>query len=141
MRINDIGNDIFNKSKKAYKKPVSVKIEGPVEVETEVNSWENDRQIAHPGEYIVTGIKGEKYPIPSSVFAEYELVDDEALKYSKKMKIINAYKVDSDGEVLTAQGEILEFHPGYYIVMESPTIMWAVEGSIFEESYEFLEEK
>ena len=53
------------------------------------------------------------------------------------MKIVYAYQVDFNGSVKTSRDEILEFQPGYYIVMESPENMWAVEGKVFEETYEF----
>ena len=66
MLINDIANDILKKARKAYKKPIPVKIEGPVMTETVIRSWENDHQMANPGDYIVTGIKGEKYPLPAT---------------------------------------------------------------------------
>jgi hypothetical protein len=140
MRINYISDEIFRKAKKACKKPIAVKIEGPVTAETVVSSWENTAQIAHPGDYIVTGIKGEQYPIPEAVFKDYER-DPEAGEhmYKKAMKIIYAHKVDFQGEVETSQGDILEFQPGYYIVMESPENMWAVEGQVFDESYDFVD--
>ncbi|MBO1514346.1 hypothetical protein [Metabacillus bambusae] len=136
MRINDIALEIFNKAKKAYKKPVSVHIEGPVQSEKVISTWENKNQIASPGDYIISGIKGEKYPIPATVFNDYEPDFETGVNmYKKKKKIVYVYKVDFKGEVKTAQGEILDFQPGYYIVMESPDKMWAVDGKVFEQSY------
>lgn len=139
MRINDIANDIFNKASKAYKKPVPVKIEGPILHETFIRSWENDQLPVHRGDYIITGIKGEKYPISSTVFHEYErAIEAGENMYKKKMKIVYAYQVDFKGTVITSQNKMLEFQPGYYIVMESPENMWAVEENVFKESYVFI---
>lgn len=138
-KINNIVNDIFLKARKAYKKPVLVRIDGPVTEDTEINTWESDKQIAKPGHYIVTGIKGEKYPIPESVFHDYEPVQDAGENmYRKKKKIVFAYKVNFSGVVETISGELLEFKPGYYIVMESDDNMWAVDGEVFEEAYEII---
>lgn len=139
MRINNIANEIFNKARKACKKPIPIKIEGPVTNDKMIKSMENDHQIAHPGDYVVTGMKGEEYPIPANVFQEYEPAFEAGKNmYKKKTKIVYAYKVDFPGELVTTQGDILLFQPGYYIVMESPENMWAVDGKIFGESYDFV---
>ena len=139
MRINEIANEIYNKAKKACKKPIPVKIKGPVTEETLIKTLESEQQIIHPGDYVVTGIQGEEYPISANVFRDYEPAFEVGEKmYKKKAKIVYAYKVDFSGEVATSQGDILSFKPGYYIVMESPENLWAVDGKVFEESYDFL---
>lgn len=68
MLINNKANDILKKARKAYKKPIPVKLVGPVSTENVISSWENDHQIAKPGDYIVTGVKGQKYPLASLPF-------------------------------------------------------------------------
>ncbi len=136
MRINEIANEIYSKSFEVYKKPIAVKIEGPIKEVINFSTLESKSQTARIGDYIVTGIKGEKYPISKEVFTEYiHSPEDGPNMYKKKKKLLKAYKVDFKGEVATAQGEVLNFRPGYYIVMETPEKMWAVEESIFDISY------
>lgn len=139
MNINNMVQQFFEKASLAYKKPIKVKIEGPMTEPKMVASLENTEQIARIGDYIVTGINGEQYPIGPAVFTEYEVTSEqEPHLYRKKKKIIHAYKVDFKGEIETVQGSVLYFEPGYYIVMQSPTDAWAVAGEIFEATYEFV---
>ncbi|MEK4230859.1 hypothetical protein [Solibacillus sp. FSL H8-0538] len=137
MKINEIGTKLFNQASLAYKKPIHIKIEGPIQEQQIIASLENNEQVAKKGDYIVTGVQGEQYPIGPEVFADYDKVDGENV-YCKKKKMVHVYKVDFKGEVETTQGSTLYFQPGYYIVMESPTDMWAVAGDIFETTYEIV---
>ncbi|PSQ45375.1 hypothetical protein BRD17_01625 [Halobacteriales archaeon SW_7_68_16] len=59
------------------KKPVEVEIER-VEERTEIETREGV-VVAEPGEYVVIGVEGERYPIaPDILAATYEPVDEAA---------------------------------------------------------------
>lgn len=138
-KVNAELPQLFENAFKAYKKPVLVKITGPLATSEEVKSLENDKQLAKVGDYIVTGVDGERYPISAEVFANYEAVEENGeVFYRKKKQVIRAIQVDFEGVIETAQGSILNFQPSYYIVMQSPTDAWAVEKTIFEKTYEKL---
>ena len=135
MKINDQLQELYAQASRAYKKPVIVKIDGPIEEAQPIASLENTAQQVQVGDYIVTGVRGERYPIGPAVFADYEPVLEKPGFYMKKKLYIHVYQVDMSGEIETAQGSILYFEPGYYIVMQSPTDAWAVAQEIFEETY------
>lgn len=60
------------------KKPVEVEIEGPLSEEQVVETMEGELT-ASPGDYIVTGVEGERYPIDPEVLLEtYEPVCSDA---------------------------------------------------------------
>ena len=68
-QFNDVPiNDIYNedsKSKKYRKKPIIVE------------AYQTDKELkASPGDYIITGVHGEKYPCKPDIFKEtYEKVE------------------------------------------------------------------
>lgn len=140
MNINSISEEMFQKALPVIKKEIPIKIEGPFPIEKKIRTLENEEQKVPIGYYIVEGIEGEKYPISPDVFAEYiPYSAKDKNKYIKKRQKRHAFKVDFDGELITAQGETLFFSKGYYIIMESPSIMWPVEENIFRKTYEFIE--
>ena len=60
---------------KYRKKIVELEVEGPITEERVVRTLEGDMK-ASVGDYIVTGIKGEKYPVKPDIFHElYEKVE------------------------------------------------------------------
>ena len=62
--------------KKYRKKPVIVEAYQTDE-EIIIHTLEGDMR-ANPGDYIITGIRGEEYPCKKEIFeASYELVDEE----------------------------------------------------------------
>lgn len=64
---------------KFRKKPIIIKATR-VKHKTLIRTLEGD-MIAQPGDWIITGIKGEKYPCRDEIFREtYEPVDIEAEK-------------------------------------------------------------
>jgi len=139
LNINDMLQTYYEQGLTAFKKPVLVKIEGPIEEEQVISSLENAKQLARVGDYVVTGVEGEQYPISPEVFTEYEISKTKENHYYKKKRFVKAYEVDFEGTIETPQGAILNFQPGYFIVMQSPTDAWTVEGNIFRATYEIVE--
>ena len=136
MIVNHFAEEIYHKSIPVIKKPIPVKITGPFDTKQKIKTLESEVQLVRPGNYIVEGPMGEKYPISPKVFADYEPhLDAGKDMFIKKEIIVRAYQVDFKGIIKTSEEDILNFSPGYYIVMESPDNMWAVENKIFEQTY------
>ena len=63
------------KMKKYRKKPIVISAEEATEV-TEIETREGV-MMAQPGDFIITGVKGERYPCKPDIFhATYDPVDD-----------------------------------------------------------------
>ena len=139
MKINELANKItdawFNDgSFETFKKPAQEKyviaqepgtietLEGPVKYET--------------GFYIMTGPKGEQYPITPKKFAE--LKDDLGNGLASPKKIVKLAKLaDHEGSVPTSWGETLHYTAGNdYIVKHGPNDYGVVKKDIFAQTYD-----
>jgi len=87
------------------------------------------------GSYIMTGPKGEQYPITPEKFAE--LKDDNGDGTASPKKIIKLAKLaDHDGIVNTSWGEPLHYSTGEdYIVRHGPNDYGVVKKDIFKQTY------
>ncbi len=130
-----ITEDWFDtRSFKAFKRPhqeryeiadkggVIQTLEGPVEYSA--------------GYYIMTGPKGERYPITSERF--HDLKDDLGDGRCQPKKIIKVCKVaDHSGTVDTSWGQPLNYNPGVdVIVRHGKNDYGVVKADIFEITYE-----
>jgi hypothetical protein len=88
------------------------------------------------GYYIMTGPKGEQYPISPEKFAE--LKDDLGNGVCTPKKIIKVAKLaDHSGSVDTSWGEKLYYNPGEdVIVRHGPNDYGVVKKDIFDITYE-----
>ena len=88
------------------------------------------------GYYILTGPKGEQYPIPPEKFRE--LKDDAGNGVCYPKKIIKVAKLaDHDGAVTTSWGETLNYQAGAdYIVRHGPGDYGVIKKDIFAKTYE-----
>ena len=88
------------------------------------------------GYYILTGPKGEQYPIPPEKFAE--LKDDLGNGVCTPKKIIKLAKpADHAGVVNTSWGEPLNYEPGEdIIVRHGPSDYGVVKKDIFAKTYQ-----
>jgi hypothetical protein len=87
------------------------------------------------GYYILTGPKGEQYPIPPEKF--HELKDDAGNGICYPKKIIKLAKLaDHDGSVATSWGEILNYTTGQdVIVRHGSNDYGVVKKDIFAKTY------
>ena len=87
------------------------------------------------GFYIMTGPKGEQYPITPQRFAE--LYNDEGNGIAMPRKIIKVAKLaDHDGSVKTSWGETLNYTTGNdYLVRHGPGDYGVVKKDIFAQTY------
>jgi hypothetical protein len=93
------------------------------------------------GSYIMTGSKGEQYPITPERFKE--LKDDNGDGTASPKKILKLAKLaDHDGIVNTSWGEPLNYTAGNdYIVKHGPNDYGVVKKDIFTQTYNTKEEK
>jgi hypothetical protein len=87
------------------------------------------------GYYILTGPKGEQYPIPPEKFNE--LKDDLGDGVCSPKKIIKVAKLaDHGGAIKTSWGETLNYTDGNdYIVRHGPGDYGVVKADIFKQTY------
>ena len=126
------------------KTEVSVKIE-PIDGPTMIDNKEEGRRTLHPGginQYVVTGVKGERYGIPESVFREY-VEDPEVPGYYNKpianspiLLGIRLYcKVTLHREDWPHSGE-----PGGVMIIKEPEDFYCIGWEEFKMTYDILPE-
>jgi hypothetical protein len=119
---------------KAYKKPAKEKYEVANEPGT-IDTLEGP--VKYPaGYYIMTGPKGEQYPISPEKFAD--LKDDLGDGICTPKKIMKVAKLaDHSGSVNTSWGEKLHYNPGEdVIVRHGENDYGVVKKDIFAQTYE-----
>lgn len=118
---------------KTYKKPNPEKYEIAQEDGT-IQTLEGPVNYKQ-GYYILTGPKGEQYPIPPAKFAELKDDAGDGVCYPKKI-IKMAKLADHDGSVATSWGETLNYTASSdYIVRHGANDYGVVKKDIFEKTY------
>jgi hypothetical protein len=121
---------------KTYKRPAKERYEVANELGT-IDTLEGP--VKYPaGYYIMTGPKGEQYPVSPEKFKE--LKDDLGDGVCTPKKIIKLAKLaDHSGTVDTSWGEKLHYNPGEdVIVRHGPNDYGVVKLEIFNQTYEKL---
>lgn len=119
---------------KTYKKPAKEKYRIASEPGT-IETLEGPVKYG-AGYYIMTGPKGEEYPITPERFRD--LKDDLGDGYATPKKIIKMAKIaDHSGVVNTSWGEPLKYDPGVdVIVRHGPGDYGVVKLDIFKQTYD-----
>lgn len=123
-------------SAKYVKKPVEIDAEQINEIRI-INTLEGD-VTANPSDWIITGVKGEQYPINDKSFKE--LYDPcENGKYKKKPLEVTAWQTDR--ELLIPYGkDSLRASVGDYIVKQPNGSFAPVKPDIFKLTYDRCED-
>lgn len=133
--FEDINDAWFAKgSQKAYKRANPISYE-TAEADGSIQTLEGP--VAYKAGYkIITGPKGEKYPVPPEKFAN--LYDDHGNGSATPKKIIKLVKLaDHDGAVKTSWGETLNYTAGNdYIVRHGDNDYGVVKKDIFAQTYQ-----
>jgi hypothetical protein len=127
----------FNDGFQAYKRPAQERYEIASAPGTALTL---EGPIKYPaGYYIMTGPKGEQYPISPETFNK--LKDDLGNGACTPKKIIKLAKVaDRSGTVDTSWGEKLHYNPGEdVLVRHGPGDYGVVKKDIFNQTYEKAE--
>jgi hypothetical protein len=130
---DNINDAWFKDGFKTYKKPAQEKYEVAQEEGT-IQTLEGPVNYKK-GYYILTGPKGEQYPIPPEKFNE--LKDDLGDGVCSPKKIIKTAKLaDHDGVVKTSWGENLNYMANNdYIVRHGAGDYGVVKADIFKQTY------
>ena len=128
-------NEIWFKdsSFETYKHPTPIKYETATQSGT-INTLEGP--VAYKAGYkIITGAKGERYPIPPEKFAGLYDTNSESSATPKKITKL-AKLADHDGAVKTSWGETLHYKAGEdYIVRHGANDYGVVKKDIFAKTY------
>ena len=130
---NELNDTWFKDGFQAYKKPAQEKYE-VAQSDGQIQTLEGP--VAYKkGYYILTGPKGEQYPMPPEKFAE--LKDDLGDGVCTPKKIVKLAKLaDHDGSVKTSWGETLNYTAGNdYIVRHGPGDYGVIKTDIFDKTY------
>jgi len=138
MKINELENGITDAwfkqgSFETYKKPAQEKYEIAQQAGT-VQTLEGPVQY-EAGHYIMTGPKGEQYPITAEKFNA--LKDDLGNGVCTPKKIIKIAKLaDHDGVIHTSWGDLAYTAGNDYIVRHGTGDYGAVKKDIFAQTYD-----
>jgi len=138
MKINELENGITDAWFKqggfdTFKKPAQEKYEVAQQAGT-VQTLEGPVQYA-AGHYIMTGPKGEQYPITAEKFNT--LKDDQGNGIAVPKKIIKTAKLaDHDGAIHTSWGDLAYTAGNDYIVRHGTGDYGAVKKDIFAQTYD-----
>ena len=132
--MEGINDKWFINGFKVYKRPAQERYE----IASEPGSVQTlEGPVKYPaGFYIMTGPKGEQYPISPETFNK--LKDDLGNGVCTPKKIIKMAKVaDRSGTVDTSWGEKLHYNPGEdVLVRHGPNDYGVVKKDIFNQTYE-----
>lgn len=129
-----IADDWFSDGFETYKKPAQERYE-IADSDGTINTLEGPVDYKK-GFYIMTGPKGEQYPMPPEKFAEIK--DDHGNGIATPKKIVKVAKLaDHDGSVATSWGETLNYTDGEdYIVRHGDGDYGVVKADIFAKTYQ-----
>ena len=137
MKINELENGIndawFNAgSFETFKKPTPIKYETAIDNGT-VETLEGPVDYM-AGHKIITGPKGEQYPITAEKFADF--YDDNGDNTATPKKILKVAKLaDHDGVIHTSWGDLAYTTGNDYIVRHGTGDYGAVKKDIFMQTY------
>jgi hypothetical protein len=136
VNLNGCVKEVFATSGEVYKRPVPIKISDPLIKDTLVDTLHGPVE-APIGFRIATGIRGEEYPIPPEVFAQYQEIENNL--YTKKKVVVKGKQLSFAGYVSNSWGETLNTSVGDWLIMEAENNAWVVGEAVFNETYSFMD--
>lgn len=121
-----------------FKKPIECKVRFAGSGGEIVQTLEGPVK-AEPGTPILTGVKGEEWPIPAgNLYLNYDYNSLEGV-CTKKYVEVTAQQLTEPAQVKVAWcDDVLKGNPGDYLVTYKPGDVGIVQREIFEETYERL---
>lgn len=107
------------------------------EVETTIDGATETRNVARPGDRIVTGTQGERYVIRADRFDQlYEEDPHDASRYIS-LNRVRALQVPEAVEIMAPWGELQRTPAGGYVVqaLSSPQDVYLIEHKAFMQTY------
>lgn len=123
---------------KAFKKAIPLSFRRATADEV-INTLEGP-VTAQAGDAVLTGTKGEQWPIPAAKFAATYDFDEAAGTCSKKPIVVEVQRMDAAFEVRVGWAdEPLKGKAGDYKVTYGPGDFGCVDAEIFAQTYEVVE--
>ena len=103
--------------------------------DTVIKTLEGD-MVGRPGDWLITGVTGEKYPCGPDTFAKtYEPVGEG--RFRKRPVAVEAIRLSRPISIKTGQGTLVG-EPGSWLVSGVNGSQYPVKNDIFEATYELL---
>lgn len=123
---------------KVVKKPIIIQYRYADTVEV-INSLEGP-VTAHPGDAVITGVKGEQYPVQRFKFDEWYIITEEGKAY-KKPVVVDAELMEEEFEVVVSwANNPIRGRRGDYRLTYGPGDFGIVAADIFAETYDIVKE-
>jgi hypothetical protein len=123
----------------ARKKPVEL-YALRVRQEQVIDTWEGTRT-AFVGDYLMTGIQGEHWPVPGDKFEElYDIIEqktDDTLKVRKRIMEVPVCQIYHD-LTFSGNGEDFNAHTGDFIIAYSDGSCYPCVPDVFFETFEII---
>lgn len=106
---------------------------------TSINGEKETVNIGNIGDYVVTGLKGEKYIVkPSELSKRYEIERQKDNNFILTTKAVSiSYNIArDDGKFTASWGEEMIAHPGDALVYENGILSYRIEKEVFENTYD-----
>lgn len=130
----------YRKKRTAGADPQSVEVSRTVQlVRTMIGDNQETSNTANPGDFIVTGIRGERYVLtPEKFHAKYERDPDAAGRFRSKRNVVRAIAFDHAVKWEAPWGQTQWAAPGARMIEASPgsSDIYLIDGEIFEQTYE-----
>ncbi|MBN1965147.1 MAG: hypothetical protein JW910_10910 [Anaerolineae bacterium] len=124
----------------ARRRPIEMLAE-PVATQCVVDTWEGPRT-AYPGDFIMTGVKGEHWPVPGAGFDElYEVLgpveDGPQLRVRKRVMELRTFQTYEPLR-FRVHGEDFHAETGYFIVAYEDGSCYPCEPNVFFETFQIV---
>lgn len=124
----------------ARRKPIIMMAERVTEQQV-IETWEGART-AYPGDYIMTGVEGERWPVAAESFAQlYDVLEESTggrtLRVRKKVRYVPVYQTYRalDFEI---RDENFHAEPGYFIVYYGEGDIYPCAPDVFFETFDLI---
>ena len=117
----------------------------PTEVVTLIDGEKETKNKCNPGDFVITGPKGEKYVIaPNKLPNNYNIIENvlvtrqqpRLVAYVSK-KLLKALRLADEIQFTASWGEAMILKCGDYLVKEGEGMYYRIEGDVFKKTYTF----
>jgi hypothetical protein len=151
-------NDLFQKATKKlirYRRVNSHEDEGkntfyihtgePIEIVTYIDGVKETTNTCQPGDYVITGPKGEKYVVlGKKIPALYNLIEEVLVTRLQPRKVAKITKgllkklnLKDHIEFTASWGEAVSVSAGDFLVKEGEGKYYKIDGEVFKKTYKF----
>ena len=112
------------------------KVAQRTQVITKIDAFEETKNVANPGDFIVTGFKGEQYVIRGDRFYNLYELDSSGSNYISKNQV-RARVLKDSSRLFAPWGEMQVVRAGGYICQscDEPKDVYLVDKEVFENTY------